>query len=57
MYMAPGELASRFGVIQENLRELRVAIANGLYKDAMRLVTQVNLSIGQLAADLARYSE
>jgi hypothetical protein len=57
MYMASHELASRFHGIRENLQELKETIANGFLQDAMRLATQVNLSTGQLAAELIRFSK
>jgi hypothetical protein len=55
--MASHELASRFQVIRENLKDLKEAMAKGLLHDAMLLASQVNSSTGQLEADLLRYSK
>jgi len=57
MYMASHELASRFHGIRENLQKLREAITKGFFQEALLLVTQVNSSTGQLAAELARFSK
>jgi hypothetical protein len=57
MYMAADELASQFHGIRENLQKLREAITKGFFQEALILVTQVNSSTGQLAAELARFSK
>ena len=57
MYMAADELASQFHGIRESVPKLREAITKGFFQEALVLVTQVNSSTGQLAAELARFSK
>jgi hypothetical protein len=57
MFMASDDLALRFRIIRENLDKLREFIASGALQDAMRHATQLNCSIGQLAAELVGFSK